>query len=194
MSVNQLVQPTPKRWLDGYIGGVIVDGSLTYDTGNMAVGDGLVLDTNKIARWDVPSYANSGSVFVGRLASTTLSTSVVKYSIAPLYPYPAIYSIVDGTDLTVSEAGDYVVISMLYSNSSTASIAQIVTVNSSSQAPSRQVSGPSAIFTVINQNNLTYLPVTLAAGQHISIEANSASGGAITTFGTGSFVMMMRVN
>lgn len=195
MSINQLVKPVTKQWLDTHIGGVTIDGELNYKNSDKANGDSLVLDANMVAQWVPVANLTLGSVLVARLGQATLNSSLTTYFMyASPAPHPAIYSIVDNNKLYVSETGKYQVISLLFATNSSASIAQEIAVNGVGVSSTRQVSGISPILGYIKENNIVFETVSLNAGDYISIIANSPSGAPITTFTNGSFLVISRLS
>lgn len=191
MSINQIVNQNPKKWLDGHVGGVIVDGDLIYDESNKAVGDVLELDSNKIARWQPNSDIHSGSVFVGRIANTPLSSSVITCDILALFPFPSIYSIFNGNSVRVSEAGDYLVIATLFSTDSIAQISCEIARNGFAAANTRSSTGGSNIVSYNKRNNCSYEILKLNAGDLISVVANAS---AITqVYASGSCLNIIRL-
>lgn len=194
MSINQLVKPVTKKWLDTNIGGVIIDGELTYDEANKVAGDSLVLDITKTAKWTPTANIPVGNAFVGRLASTTLTGSTaIRLGITSLYPYPTIYSIINGTSVRVSDAGTYLVICGVFSTDSSAAFDVDFQKNGSSLGSSKQVTSITPILSYNKVNNFTFTPISLSPGDDILVTA-SCPGGTVNTYSTGSFLLISKID
>lgn len=194
MSINQLVKPVQKKWLDTHIGGVIIDGALIYDAANKAPNDSLVLDLTKTAKWTPLSNLTLGSVFVGRLGSVSLFSGDTTLNISSLSPFPAIYSIINGNKIQVSETGEYLVTAVLFSTDTTGSYAASVTINGVNDEYARQVAGPTPVLGYNKLNNVSYAPMLLTAGDYITVIANSISGSGIPILSSGSVIVVSRIN
>lgn len=194
MSINQLVKPVQKKWLDTHIGGVIIDGELTYDETNKVENDSLVLDLNKVAKWTPISNLTLGSIFTGRLKSTSLFSGTTVMQVVSVSPFPAIYTLVDGAKIKVSATGEYLVIAVLFSTDTSASYAASVAVNDNTDEYARQVAGPSTILGYNKVNNYCFTTLLLNADDYITVATNSISGTGVPIFSSGSFVVVSRIN
>jgi len=193
MSINQLVKQVKKSWLDAKVGGVTIDGSLSYDDTNKATGDSLVLDASKIARWIPIAALNFGSVFVGRFTNQTLTSSVIVLPIVSINPFPAAaYSLIDG-NLHINATGNYLCMVQLFSTDTIASMAIEVKVNSTAVANSQNVSPESPILSFNKRNVGTFQPLKLNAGDVVSVIANALSATA-NIFTVGNVFAMMRLS
>jgi len=193
MSINQLTNQSRKKWLSANIGGVDVDGQLTYDTANMAPGDSLVLNASHVAKWIPVSALALGSVYTGRLKTVTLNNATYTYQISSVNPFPAVYTLVDNSKITVNKDGVYSVMCLTFATDTTSTTAIEIAKNGVGIAATRQANSPTAVLGYNKQNCFTYYTLPLLAGDYITIIANSPSGANYTTFVSGSFVVVSQI-
>lgn len=193
MSINQLVAPVYKKWLDAKVGGVTVDGEFVYDAANMVSGDILMLDSNKIAQWTPLSNLTVGSVLLARIQAVNLNSTVVTLNISSIIPFPTTYTI-GSNFVTVNETGQYLVSALLYAGVSVGQMAVEIAVNGVANTSSENVSVLSPKLSYIESNTYTQIPLKLNAGDVVTFLANSITGATMSVLSSGSILSILRLN
>lgn len=114
MSLNEIVDPNYKPWLDPVVNIIKVDGDWSYKESDKTAGDNLVLDSNLVAQWiPLPGNTPYGNAIAVRPASqniTNISSTILLNYLAPFAPF---YTFNTNTNhITINQPGTY----LLYAN------------------------------------------------------------------------------
>jgi hypothetical protein len=109
MSLNEIVDPNYKLWLNPVVNSIKIDGDWTYKESEKTSGDNLVLDSNLVAHWttlplNLP-YGNSIAVRPAAQNISNLSAPLILNYLAPSSP---LYSFNNGDNhITILQPGTY---------------------------------------------------------------------------------------
>ena len=110
MSLNEIVDPNYKPWLNPVVNSIKIDGDWTYKESDKTAGDSLVLNSNLIAKWStVPLDSPYGNGIAARPAAqniTNISAPLILNYLAPSSP---LYSFNSGNNhITIIQPGIYI--------------------------------------------------------------------------------------
>lgn len=195
MSINQLVKPVKKEWLDGHIGGITVDGAFNYKNSQKAPGDVLVLDSNKIAVWQPETAEASANTATALVLATQLSSATSIFRISSDFSHPvSVYSF-GSNFIKVKKSGSYLVIFNLEGENNTNAVAIEIAINGFGISETRLVDNPTTTITTPIYNNLfTFRCFTLDVDDEISVIGNSPGGGIFNSSGRGSRLTVVKLD
>lgn len=110
MSLNELIAPSTKPWLNANVNDIKIYNNWTYKTADQLPGKVLVLDSNKVAQWGTASssspYGNSISV---RPITQIFNSDPSSPQLYTFSTYSPLFSITNGnTYLTINTPGLYI--------------------------------------------------------------------------------------